>query len=549
MQKQSQVIKTFGLAVFLSFWALNINTEASAKVYEQNSQTTQVTAYQGMAMVTREVKLAELSPGQHVIRVHNLPAGMNRDSLSIRGSGSASIKIRHTQILPDKEATTPPELQALQKKLDDLEQSLVKARNNEDLNRVHQQIMQQFEQTLQEHNRNDSSKHEIRVKDWEAMVQFTLQHHAQILESQRNTNNLKAQLQESLQQVKQELQAWQESHRGQMLAEISVQVEKAGSANLQVKYLIDGVSWKPAYEAHLQDNQEKIRLIYLGDLNQRTGENWNQVNLTLSSATPMLNLRPPTPRLWNVAPSVPLAKAAGSVQMRQQLATEDEVRDTDAPAPKPVNFMQSQVSDTGVSIRFQLPGEQQIPSSPDSRRLSVATRELDCSTAYKIVPRQSPLAFLEAKIKNNTGLPLLPGGLRTFVNDEFTGSSSSDLIRPGQESRISFGVDRDIQVEWREKERKDTPAGMLGDMEQIDVTYVAEVTNFKKIPVNLRILEPAPHILDKRIKVELIKADPEPTSVGDDQLRTWELKAQPWEKKSIELKYRIRHPKDMQVYF
>jgi len=90
---------------------------------------------------------------------------------------------------------------------------------------------------------------------------------------------------------------------------------------------------------------------------------------------------------------------------------------------------------------------------------------------------------------------------------------------------------------------------MLGDIEQIDVTYEAEVSNYKKMPVQLRILEPAPKALNEKIKIELVQVDPKPSNVQDNGLRTWLLKAQPWEKKTILLTYRIRHPKDMQISF
>lgn len=534
--------------LFLALIISSLNqTPAQAAVFQINSQTRAVTAYQGMAMVTREVSLPEISAGLHIIQVKNLPGGMNQDSLSIRGGGSAQIKIRHTQLLPDPDMNEPAEMKSLRKKISELERALIQARNTQELNQVHKNIMEQFEQILEDKSASDKAKTNFQVKDWEAMVRFTLDHHAEILESERSTASLKIELQESLSKLKKDLQKWLEANQTKLQAEIHVLVEKPGDATLQLKYLIGGVSWNPAYEAHLSQENKKIKLIYLGDLSQKTGESWDRVELSLSSATPVLNMRPPSPQIWSVGPiQMPLAK--GRV-MEQRMADEAPMPAAAIPVSNAVNYLQSEVADSGLSIRFQLPGEQNITSSQDARRLSMATREIDCDTAYKIIPRQSQLAFLEAKIKNSTGLPLLPGSLRTFVFDEFTGTTGTDLIRPGEESRISFGVDRDIRVNWREKERKQTAAGMLGDIEQIEVTYEAEVTNYKKIPVQLRILEPAPRATDEKIKIELIQSDPEATTIDDNGLRTWLLEAQPWEKKTIRLSYRIRHPKEMQIHF
>lgn len=150
---------------------------------------------------------------------------------------------------------------------------------------------------------------------------------------------------------------------------------------------------------------------------------------------------------------------------------------------------------------------------------------------------------------NSSGLPLLPGKMRTYVEDSFTGVQALDLIRPGQEARLDFGVDRNIQVKWTELERRDGRAGVLTDKKELIVVYQAEVTNYKKEPVALRILEPRPESPHPEVKVEWVQGEPAPSQVTDEKLRIWNLQARPWEKKTVRLTYRITYPQDFTLSF
>ena len=523
-----------------------LNLPAFAATLPLSSHTQRVTAYQGLALVTRKVELPAMSVGTHEILISDLPDSLNPDSLSVSGSGQARMKIHHLQLRPLDAGAVDRALAALQQQIETLRLGLAKVSTRQELNQTHQALAETLRQQLQV--RSQDPKNVISAREWQELVKLALSQTQEVLETRQSTAEQKKKLEEQLQILSARLQDMQASTRPRQQASLFVSVETPGTATLLLSYLIGNVGWQPAYEARLDETQQKMHLVYQGDLTQRSGESWDGVQLTLSTVTPMLNQRPPQPQNWVVGQR-PLRddreRGAGQVRMNENVPM-----DAAAIVDQEVNYAQSEIQQTGISVRFQLPESQNVPSSTQTRRLAMATRDFACQASYRIIPRQSALAFLEVQLKNESGLPLLPGPLRSYLGEEFTGSQPIDLIRPGQTTRLNFGVDQDIKVSWKEVGRDTRNTGVLGDKEEITVNYEAEITNFKPIAVELRVQEPAPVSADENIVIEQLKTDPAPTQVSNDKkLQTWQIKAQPWEKKLIKLTYRVTHPKNQEIYF
>lgn len=529
--------------------ALTGPLQASAATLTTGSQTQSVTAYQGLALVTRKVALPRLTSGSHEILITDLPSGLNADSLSVSGSGEARLRIHHLQLKPLDADAVDPALAELQKQIDALQLQLSRVNSRDELNQTHRQLAETLRQQLQ--TRAQDAQHGLSSREWQELVNLALTHTREVLDARVDIDVSRQQLQQQLSLLQNRLREMQASMRPRQQASLFVSVDTPGTATLLISYLINNVSWQPAYEARLDESQKKLHLVYLGDLSQRSGENWDGVQLTLSTTTPMLNQRAPQPQTWVVGrqPEYDERRRDGQVQQRMN----DNLAPMDAPATTArgeVNYAQSEIQQTGISVRFQLPESENVPSSAQSRRLAMATRDFGVESSYRIVPRQSQLAYLEASLKNDSGLPLLPGPLRSYLGQEFTGSQPIDLIRPGQTTRLGFGVDQDIKVSWKELHRQERETGVLGGQRELTVDYQAEITNYKPLAVNLRVQEPLPVAGDEKIKIEQIKTEPAPTSLSDDKrTQTWLLKAQPWEKKQIQLSYRITYPKELQLYF
>jgi hypothetical protein len=75
-----------------------------------------------------------------------------------------------------------------------------------------------------------------------------------------------------------------------------VVVEKANAAagKVRLNYLVSTASWRPQYKFRAgKTAKDPVQVEYLAAVMQQTGEDWERVDLTLSTAQPMLNATPP----------------------------------------------------------------------------------------------------------------------------------------------------------------------------------------------------------------------------------------------------------------
>lgn len=526
---------------------------AVAKTFTLTGKAQEVTAYQGLALVKREVTVSIEEAGSHLLHITGLPLRLNPDSLHIQAYGSAQAVMQHFQLVTPLPFETPT-LSAAEKKLKaDLDALVAKMdalETREELNAVQKDFLKLFMDRLKASPKTQGSE-DFSVKVWEDALQFTLENQRELLNAQQTVNQLKKELRDEIRRSQQALNYYRRHHPQSQRAEAQINVSQPGTVRLVISYLIPGVQWEPVYEARLVDEQLDLR--YGGEILQQSGENWAAVKLKLSTATPQLNRVAPQPVGWsvNAYPPVPAGAARPKAVDRREMSNmmpapvmEDQVAEFEA-----LPEASAQIADHGIALDFALPGTQYLASSSSPRQVMLASRQIKADTTYKVIPRQSPLAFLEVNITNGTGLPLLPGKMRTYVGESFTGVQPLDLVRPGQETRLNFGVDRNIQVKWTELERKDGNAGVLTDKKVMNVVYQAEVTNYKKEPVDIRLLEPRPESQHPEVKVEWVKGEPDATEVTDEKLRIWNFKAQPWEKKKIRMHYRITYPQQLTLSF
>src|SRR5262245_57014839 len=98
-------------------------------------------------------------------------------------------------------------------------------------------------------------------------------------------------------------------------AVIVVDRANGGGGTVRLNYLVDAASWHPHYKLRAGKVDEPVQIDYLAALVQQTGEDWTNVDLTMSTAQPMLNAAPPELAKLEVAvvarASVPMPPGVG----------------------------------------------------------------------------------------------------------------------------------------------------------------------------------------------------------------------------------------------
>src|SRR5947208_4296475 len=123
-----------------------------------------------------------------------------------------------------------------------------------------------------------------------------------------------------------------------LAAVITIELAQAGEFSLELSYLVMGASWRPQYDVRVQKTAEQkegeVELTYVGVVQQSTGERWENVGLSLSTARPSLaavlpelepwylNIYtpppPPMPMLAQASPAATVISAYSRAQASSQ---------------------------------------------------------------------------------------------------------------------------------------------------------------------------------------------------------------------------------------
>lgn len=77
-------------------------------------------------------------------------------------------------------------------------------------------------------------------------------------------------------------------------------VRGRGAARLALSYMVQNARWQPSYDIQLQPSTGKVQLQFAGVVSQESGEDWNDAQLTLSTAVPATATRYPKIPTWTI---------------------------------------------------------------------------------------------------------------------------------------------------------------------------------------------------------------------------------------------------------
>ena len=57
---------------------------------------------------------------------------------------------------------------------------------------------------------------------------------------------------------------------------------------MKIFYLVANASWSPKYDIRVDGKDKSMLISYFGQIKQKTGENWNDTKICLSTAVPSI---------------------------------------------------------------------------------------------------------------------------------------------------------------------------------------------------------------------------------------------------------------------
>ena len=268
-----------------------------------------------------------------------------------------------------------------------------------------------------------------------------------------------------------------------------VEVSQAGELALELSYVVSGAGWKPLYDLRLseQDAGPVLEVGYLAQVTQQSGESWEAVSLTLSTARPALAATVPELEPWYIQPvvrPVPRAASQACCGCQGNARSVDEIRGCAGAdgigswrrAVYEAKDATAHVEQSGAAISYGVPGKVSIPADGAPHKVTVARYSLPPKLDYVSAPGLVPAVYRRAKAVNASPYTLLAGKANLFAGDEFIGATDLELTAPQGEIELFLGVDDRVKVE-RELKRREVDKTILGGKRRIRYGYEIRLEN------------------------------------------------------------------------
>jgi uncharacterized protein (TIGR02231 family) len=353
--------------------------------------------------------------------------------------------------------------------------------------------------------------------------------------------------------------------------EVKVFVNAAAplEADISIRYQVGGASWVPFYDARLATGTKaqapKLQLVRRASIQQRTGESWDDVALSLSTARPGAGTAAPELNPVTIdyepdappRPSVPMAGTPRSMSREAAPADRvagvatDEVRAAKAAEPVKAEEGRASVDAQPFQAVYGIAGRVTVPTTGEAKRVQIDEAQLDPALMVRTVPKRDPKAYLYAKMAMARGTPILPGQVSLFRDSTFVGNGRLPLLAPGEEYELGFGVDDAVKVRHTTAEEKRAETGIISSSKTDTRSYRISVKNLHERAIPVTVIDQIPVSQNADIKIELL-GKTAPTKRDLDEKRgvlAWEMEVKPDEEKVVEFGYRVTWPAAKKIMY
>jgi len=162
-------------------------------------------------------------------------------------------------------------------------------------------VLNEEEEALRENRRIDGSSQLSGILYLRDVMDFYRQRLTEISTKRLEIRREIADLNEELRRLNNQLASQRRTQR-EPVTEVKVlldsPVEMTG--NVRVSYFSGDAQWLPVYDVRVRDVNSPLKLQYKAGISQRTGENWDNVEIYLSSSGPLQGQQSPVLNPWRI---------------------------------------------------------------------------------------------------------------------------------------------------------------------------------------------------------------------------------------------------------
>jgi uncharacterized protein (TIGR02231 family) len=509
-----------------------------------NSSISQVTVYLDRARVTR-IASASLPAGSSMVEFIGLPAALQEGSVAVSAKSDGALTIEGVDVRQQflTESANP--------KVQELERQIRELRDQKNSLEMQKSVLEEKRNFFKNLSAGlgKGEKEAINLDDIRKLYTFYGEEVLNLAQNILSLGQSEAKLNLEIDRLQRELDTLRgAAQKAQRALLVSLKTEAAVKADFFVRYTIGNASWSPGYDAKVDSNSGKVALAYNAFVRQKTGEDWNNVQIGLSTAQPGRNGQMPelTPSYLDVQTERPAPFAASRALQAPTTVEAEAAKEKDQAVES--TEAEAEIQRTGLSVNYQVGLPVTVPSDGQPHRTSISLINLAGTPQYVATPKLDPAVFLKVHLTNTSEAQLLPGELNLFRDGEFTGSVPMSFVPPTAEFDLYVGRDDAIKVERKEIFSKRSETGLLNRKEVEERKYQISIQNFRPGAIHVLLYDQIPVSRNTDITVNQGAFSDKPTAVDKDTGKlTWEIDVQPKVKKVIEFSYSVEWPKGKEI--
>lgn len=508
------------------------------------SKIKKVVLFTNQALVEREAT-KEVKKGMNNILIETKAFNIDRDSLSVKVLGDGEIYGAQFKEIYLKEE--PQEnIKEIEKKIEELN-----IKKNQILDRI--SILDKKEQFLD--SLIDFSKvqipQDIKTKfpdtdTLEKTLSFLDEKLSKIYKEKETLNIKINDLTKEIELLKKKLNSLKSPGRKtKKIIDVLFNSKKAQKINIKASYITYNCLWQPFYKMNVPIDSEKANLIMFAKIKQKTGEDWENIKLSISNAVLLRGMNLPSLNSWflNMYP----------VKRKASVMAFDKTEEKMIKLPeRAAGFVQTARKETPLSFEYEFPITVSIKSKEGETFLPLFEKAVEGKAFYYSVPRRSTLTFLVYKAVPDK--ELLSGYMDVYFAGRFTGKTYLNEKKAGEPFYLNLGADRNVKVK-RIKVKDKIKETLFKRFERKfvirNLEYKILLENMKDKPIKIQVIDNIPVSRTDKIEVKNIKFFPQPKIKNyqdKEGVNLWELEIGKNEKKEIKIEFTVTYPKDFNLY-
>lgn len=358
---------------------------------------------------------------------------------------------------------------------------------------------------------------------------------------------------------------------------VMVDVDEATTMDVNLKYIVSNCGWQANYDLSADNISGTIELKYKAKVFNNTGNDWDDVNLVLSTSDPNVSASAPNLTPWYLNYNsmntydgdylkseqyvIPQNRAYSQYSWNDNMAPQMSQNldglilggndagylnngiTTGQGTGSSVSFTTIEVSQ--LSREFVIARKYTIPSDSKPYLVDITTHQLEASFSHKAVPKLDKDAFLLANIVGWEKLDLVPGPTNVYFAETYVGQSYMNTANVEDTLRLSFGRDSKVEITRRLLEEY-SDKKVIGPNRKDSYTYEIKVKNNRETPIQMNLFDQIPISQDSDIEVTIDEISGAEHNLTTGRL-LWLINLAPGQTTTVKLGFTIKYPKERKI--